>query len=671
MHQHSGNTHFHSISSSFCPLISIFTLLVFLIIALGSNSIANASPLRVVMIGSNANNGTRQMARFVQRTAIKKGFAVNVEKSDSVRGENGVLSVSNATELTRRHQAHGVFVVSAKKVHGRWKAVMFIVDGRTAKKLGSIRSKFWNAPGRNSRVKLSRLLARVQKQWVNLPPILEKREEDPTETKTDKYSTMYEKPLLLSLPTEMTVPFVIAKKVEFLMGLKRFDRSIHVNDPNTPTVTKWCHKVASRTQRRRKITTGVGTNAILSKAVIEQRCVLYQNGLEISHKCKRKSTKKGNAYLDCKIKATARFRKYKPSLFGKGQIKYEIDSRFSKDWLVLTGTGTGTASLKKTRLRAAKLSALSEAALIAGMKLRRKLRGIKDFQLRAPIKLIKRLTAYTCLGKDVLELDQPFHIIYNGPNGEVRAGWMKARRMWDGCYADSVATKGVKGKKKIILRESEYQIILGGHRVKAGMIAWEMPSIGLDIGGFGGMTGTAGFYEGNVGFGGGMSAAFNLAPFIGISELYIFSNNMFAATVKPQAVRDIFEKAFEPEIPNISSYWKDQAALFAFQTDLGVLKRQFIAGPLFAEAAIAFSLSVYNLALDVDDVSASLSGYGIALTGGVGWQLAPRWTTRINIGYRVLALRASVTVESTDKTYSKWAGFEHGFMTQFFLMYTW
>ena len=467
------------------------------------------------------------------------------------------------------------------------------------------------------------------------------RADDDTEVTPDKYSKTSEQKLMLTGDIKFSIPEPAFRKMYADLGFNRFNMSVKTNDPNDPKVEAWCEAAIKDTQTRRDEVDGETGDAVVTlKAKIERCSQVFLHDINVTHSCERVQPKKGAAFMSCKVVATATITKFKADQ-SSGKLRYVVDAAFGQGGKITKQTdSTGTGTLKDRGRREAEEAAMKSGASTAGLLLKRALRDIKEFQLSTPVIRSKGGIAYGCLARDTTELDTPFHIIFKSPSGEKRTGFVKARRIFDGCTETPSMREEMKKGKKYEVKPFEAQIIRGGSDIKPGHTFWEMPSIGLNIGGYAGISGTVGFFDGNVGPGGGLAVEFNLAPYLGVSELHVFLNGTFLANTDDEAIL----KAFE------GSGLSTEGSPFGIQIDLGVLKRFYFAGPLFADLGLALAYSSYSVTLTnaVDEQSAGLGAIGAAAHGGIGYQLSPRLLMRFNVGFRVGIAMASATDRDGD-----------------------
>ncbi len=465
---------------------------------------------------------------------------------------------------------------------------------------------------------------------------------DDTEVTPDKYSKTSEQKLMLTGNIKFSIPEKYFRKLYGDLGFNRFKMSIKAKDPNDPAVEAWCEKAVKDTQTRRDEVDGETGDAVVTlKAKMERCSQVFKHDLRVTHACKRVTPKKGSPYMSCEVVAVATIHKYKADQ-STGKLRYVVDTKFGKGGKIIKKSdSTGTGTIKGRSESEAEEIAIKSGASTAGLLLKRALRDIKEFQLSTPVIRAKGGIAYGCLGRDTTELDTPFHIVFKGPQGEQRTGFVKARRIFDGCTETPSMREEMKKGKKYEVKPFEAQIIIGGSDIKPGHTFWEMPSIGLNIGGYAGISGTVGFFDGNIGPGGGLAVEFNLAPYIGVSELHVFLNGTFLANTDDEAILKAFEGS------GISA----ESSPFGIQVDLGVLKRFYFAGPLFADVGAALAYSTYSVTVPgaVDEESAGLGAIGAAAHGGIGYQLSPRLLMRFNVGFRFGIAWASATDRYGDE----------------------
>ena len=263
---------------------------------------------------------------------------------------------------------------------------------------------------------------------------------DDVEFDMDKLSKVSEQKLLLKGAIKTSLPSNDMIRYVSELGLNRFNTSIATSDPNDPAVGAWCDKAVQDTQVKRDQVDGeTGDAEITLKAKLERCSDVFKFDLAVSHKCKRTGKKKDT--WSCTVSGKMTVYKYKASQ-ASGALTYTTDKAFEKGGKVVKTASWSSSSKKKA---AAISGAVSWAARFMG----RELKDIKEFQISAPIIGVKDGNAYTCLARDVVDLDLPFNVIFNGPKGEEHAGFVKARKIYDGCTeTPSLKEKAAKGKKK-------------------------------------------------------------------------------------------------------------------------------------------------------------------------------------------------------------------------------
>ena len=466
------------------------------------------------------------------------------------------------------------------------------------------------------------------------------RADDDTEATFDKYSKLSEQKLLLTGEIKYSIPEKIFRAMYSDLGLNRFNMTVKAKDPNDPAVEAWCEKAIKDTQVRKDEVDGETGDAVITlKAKMDRCSQVFKHDLNVTHTCKVVRPKKGKPYMECKMVAVATIYKYKASQ-ASGKLTYVLDTKFGRGGKIIKKSdGTGSGTLQRRTSEQAKFAALDSAKTVTGLFLKRRLRDIKEFQLSAPVVRAKSGIAYGCLGRDTTELDTPFHIVLKAGGKEKRVGFVKARKIYDGCT--ETPSMREKKNKKWEIKPFEAQIILGGSDIKPGHTFWEMPSIGLNVGGYAGLAGTVGFFDGNLGVGGGLAVEFNLAPYLGVSELHSFLNATFAVNTDGDQIMKEFEK-----IQTLKGLL--EGAPFAIQSDLGILKRFYFAGPIFADVGVAFAFSYYVVSTNVEDLSVGLMSIGGALHTAIGFQLTGRMLLKLNLGFRAGMTLPSATYKEED-----------------------
>ena len=370
---------------------------------------------------------------------------------------------------------------------------------------------------------------------------------------------------------------------------------------------------------------------------VERRCSdVFDYILEVVEECKREEKN----YL-CKVSLTMTVRHYDAeyvvdeSGYDEPYIDFfpelRKDKRGDKVPKVDVAKSSWTMSgsnKKKTYLLALKL---------AGKLLRRELLEIRAFQIHAPIVSVRGQSVYLCLGRDLVSLDLPFRVVYQTRRGEREVGFIKARDIYDGCTMTRTLERRDERGRRVRIEPMRAQKIYGN--IKPGFTAWEVPQIGLQLGGGLALstlvTGVSPML--------GLAVEQSLASWLGISELHGFAHLRFGGLFAPEdvaVVRTNFLQAF-PTFEPLLSDWEQVPV---GQIDLGVLKRVYL-GRLFIDLQVAASMSWYHLG-EISDpfgeaagnpeakLKLGLLGVGGVGKAGVGLQLSPRLALRGVLGYR-------------------------------------
>lgn len=458
-----------------------------------------------------------------------------------------------------------------------------------------------------------------------------------------QYSKITLKPALLTGQIKSDLPRGKMQLLYQKMELKRFD-IFRESNPNTPALLQWCDNAVKDMQTIREETYEEGDVKMKLKAKIERCSQLFRHDLSVRHRCEVKSSRDSEGhvthYVECKVFGKLTFVKFRGDQ-STGKFRFVSDPNFEHNGrAVIRSKGVGTCNINRnTSRRKAHEVALTAAVKKCGFHFMKPIREIKNFQIHAPIIGVKGSTTFSCLGKDTVELDMPFYVVFLGGTKERRVGFVKARKIHDGCVeTPSLKKKWARGAKKD-LHPMEAQIILGKAKVKPGKTIWEMPTSYLNIGLGLGIT--------NLGKGMGIkkfgSGSYNLHPAaevtldqdiarkIGVPEVYVTETVRFTYVKKGDAFQ--FNNNFRRSYPNsgiIPDSW------FAIQTDIGLLKRWF-AGPFFFGLGGNLALSYYiGLGAKIGSTSKTpiVIGIGAGARIELGFQLAPRWLMALRLGYR-------------------------------------
>lgn len=462
------------------------------------------------------------------------------------------------------------------------------------------------------------------------------------EAEWDKYSVLTEKVLMLTGDIKSSIPAADLQALYAKMEIGRFNMTVKGSDPNSADVTAWCEKAVKDTQVLRDATDEYGEAEVTLKAKMERCSQVFRHALTVTHKCEIKRTKpkkgKPRVYADCKVQGELAFTKFKGDQT-TGQFRYQVDTGFgAKGTYKLKSKGSGQATISKKVTKAQAMArALTSAAKDTGFGFMKPIREIEAFQLHAPIIRVKKGQASACLGKDTVELDMPFHVVFQAGDKQKKKGFVKAREIHDGCtMTPSMEAEAAKGKKYKI-HPMAAQIILGGKKVRKGFTMWEMPTNYINFGGGGGITGTAngiGVGSGSFRFWpvGELFSEQNLARKIGISEFY--TTEFLRFSYIPQGSAGSFNTKFEDSFNNAFTY---NGGWFMMQVDFGVLKRWFF-GPFFvglgADLAVSFYIGMADPSGNFSEYTPMVLGIGALGQVDLGFQLTPRFLLALRLGYR-------------------------------------
>ena len=276
---------------------------------------------------------------------------------------------------------------------------------------------------------------------------------------------------------------------------------------------------------------------------------------------------------------------------------------------------------------------MKTATFMAAMWTKRDMLEAKEFRSTAPIIAVNGGTAYSCLNKKVTELDLPYFIVINTPEGEKEMGFAKTRKFYDGCTETPTLAKAKAKGEKVEMLPAEAQIILGAPQ--PGYTLSEMPSVGLNVGGGGGITGSFDFAHAPVV---SILGEFNLAKYTGVSELHAFGRLNIGFGLKDGffGVTDKINTIIANNSTGLSGILSNDADFNLLAgLDLGILKR-FYAHAFFFEAGAAISTTAYLLqtAPGFEDWTAMIIGIAGLPHVGVGFQLSPRLMMRFMVGFK-------------------------------------
>jgi len=459
-----------------------------------------------------------------------------------------------------------------------------------------------------------------------------------------QYSKITLKPALLTGQIKTDLKQDKMRLLYQKMELKRFD-IFNESDPNMPALLQWCDNAVKDMQTIRGETYEQGGDVKMKlKAKIERCSQVFRHDLTVNHKCEVKSSKDSEGrithYVECKVFGLLTFVKFRGDQ-STGAFRFVSDPNFENNGkAVIRSKGTGTYTIsKKVNRRQAHELALTAAVKNCGFHFMKPIREIKNFQIHAPIARVKGSNAFSCLGKDTVELDMPFYVVFLGGNKEKRVGVVKARELHDGCVeTPTLKAKWAKGAKRD-LHPMRAQIILGKSKVKPGKTMWEMPTSYMNLGAGIGLT-NLGKGMGIAQSGGGglniqpagvITLDQDIARKVGTPEVYVTETVRF--TYVKAGDSTIFNNNFTRSYPTsgiIPDSW------FAIQTDIGLLKRWF-AGPFFFGLGGNLALSYYvGMGAKVGTTSKTPFVLGIGAAGRIelGFQLTARFLLALRMGYR-------------------------------------
>ena len=445
-------------------------------------------------------------------------------------------------------------------------------------------------------------------------------------TKADVLQQAYAKYLLLRArpPLNKThlPPGVFAS---LLRAVEQLRFEVHDWEPNSPETYRWCMAATAEEQVKAGEVTTKG-EAVVTLSALRKRCSeVVTHAFEAWHQCRRYMTKKRRWKWQCTVWAKVALTKYKAVAKKDGTVALEVDRSFGRNGIeVLLSSGTDTSSSKAT--------AITNAAFVAGLYLERRIRDIDYFQLRAPIVAHRPGRTYFCLGRDAVELDTPFHVLKPTEEGVEKVGFVKARKLFDGCVLTPRLEKLKKQGRRIVLRPSEAQDIIGSNEIQVGMSLWEMPSIGLYIG----LTaGVMPFDWPEVEPGFGLVVEYDLARHIGVSEFYVAMDAKFGVygLIANDKLRDR-GGAFRQGHP-------------VSQMNFGFFKRWYLRRVFFELGG--FVSASFALAKNYETNEYEYLPYAIGGMGrlGFGVQLSPRVLMRFAAGFRGSARRSTSVPSDT------------------------
>ena len=474
-------------------------------------------------------------------------------------------------------------------------------------------------------------------------------ERAPAFEKADVYATASERVLMLQGKLSSRLDVARLGKLYKGMGFGRFEQRTWA--VGSPELAAWCKRAAADMQvKRGDIDEETGEANLTMDAVLERCSEVYQHDLTVKHGCKRVAGRertvngkkqKTKPKMQCHVSVTLTFRRFAASYDEAGNLRFAADKSYRPK--TLKGSATRSDEIDdNTPPVKAKRNALSSAISGTSSSIQRRLLGMREFQNHAPLVRASKGTADFCLSRTTVSLDQPFHIVVKTKGGEKRVGFVKAREIYDGCDMTPSLEEQRKKGRKVVIKPLRAETILGGSSVKRGMTAWEMATIGLNVG-F--AYGYSPLYGGERVNSFGVDLELNTAPATGSSELHFFLHARLSGTDDTEDLDALFGKAYP--LFDTSLLPGSAAVIMA---EMGLLKRYY-GGPAFFEWGAGFASSFYLLDTyevgdpdDPDDVRLGIAGLGGKALVGVGLQLSPRWLFRVQGAYRFMGMLPFVMV---------------------------
>lgn len=388
----------------------------------------------------------------------------------------------------------------------------------------------------------------------------------------------------------------------------RFD--VKDGDFSSPEIPQWCSRSAADAAQKAGDVDVKGQGVVTSQALAERCSAVFAYTLEVSHACAFRVPKKGKGEWNCDVNATVTLRKARAAMNAAGQPELRQDAAFGAGGVyVIHVNGDGSSPQRA--------DAESSAASSAAFSLERAIRDVPGFQLRGPIVDASSASADFCLGRDVLELDQPFHLVKLDEAGErVDVGWGKVRSIYDGCTLTEAMQARAGGRNDFELRPSRLETIIGRGDVRAGMTAVEMPSLGVGVGLQGGTTvdpvGASAVRVDVVG-------EYDLARHVGVSELHAFAH-IGLMIIDASSHRELYNRLGDGAAASTDS------AMAGLQGEVGLLKRVTFGRPFLDLGAGFGGEASRGSGPQGDDLL--VVGFGPVAKAGLGFQVSPRLAFR-------------------------------------------
>ena len=461
---------------------------------------------------------------------------------------------------------------------------------------------------------MRRVLLPMVALGLMLIPMAARADSKEDQIRADKMQEVSEKFLMLRGAPPKNETGMADDVFKWLLGsIEQLRFNIRDWTPNSDDTTKFCQKGAADAALKADEVTAKGDQGLATMERVLKRCSeIGQEWFVAKHACPYNAQK---SEYNCEVDLTITIKKYKAHDKGDGTFDIVPDPAFgTAGTMIITSSGTGSDRDEHT--------ALQSAAFLTRLFAERDVRDVEMFQLRAPVQANDGTNTRFCLGQDSVELDTPFYVLKPTEGGVDRVGFVKARKIFDGCWLTSELKEAQDKGTKVDLQPLIAENILGRDDIQEGMTAWEMPSVGLNLGvGFATM-GHANFGDFGNTFSGSFDPAgvllveYDLARHIGISEFWAQGGLRFGAYNVVGAGADAgAEKQLD------------------IQLELGVLKRWYLVGPLFADVGGGITTSYnykYNVQYPYEAGAYAKLGLGVQMSGRFLMRLAPEFRYAYN-----------------------------------------
>ena len=503
------------------------------------------------------------------------------------------------------------------------------------------------------------------------------------ETERDLYSETSGKKLVLLSNVGSNVSDGLVRRFVAAMDMRiaHFKRA-GIDDAE---ISQWCERAAEDYQIRGEDTDAKG-QARKTLTAFRRACSdLYGMGVTLKKGCKtvvKKEKKKKKTvkvkYRECTVDAMVGIVKYEARVEEGALAGFDTDRDFGKSGKMVVRRSasseveiTGRRSAGQADREALK-DAIHEAGQWTGFRLKKE----KDFSAHSPVDYADADVAKVCLGLDTVRMDTPFHIVVSTDDGEKRMGFVKARVVRDGCFATTAIQARRARGGKVDLGPLDAEIILGSGDIQQGMTAWEMATLGLNVGFHGGFSSLVGAEMGTM-F--GIPVEYNLGRYLNSSELHAFMDVNIGLTGDATSLQNLFVDAY-PSFGIVQDVDAFPEQALAVMGTVGLFKRWY-SHALFFDFGAGVAASYYLIDRYENDwgeaTEMSVRGLGAAVIAGLGIQLAPRWMLRAHGGYRasihipvLTFIDSDGNEEDADPESSFTAPTEHGPTLDVGILYT-